>query len=168
MEADVALDASKSSVFERPVWRLGHSWGDGKSRQVPTTGARACLIGRFFSRAKKRFFPSIMAKARRGGRPPHQPDNKLRMVVELLAGAAVPQSEICGVLKIDPKTLRRHYRCELDRGAARVQAKLVMNLCRLARGENAVALKAIMFSLRCRFGWSPYAPPSRSTHVARL
>lgn len=110
-----------------------------------------------------------MEKARHnGGRPPHQPDDIRRRVVELLAGAAVPQSEICGVLEIDAKTLRRHYRRELDCGAARVEAKLVMNLYRLASGEGGVALRAIMFALRCRFGWSPYAPPSRSTHVARL
>lgn len=97
----------------------------------------------------------------RGGRPPHQPNDILRNAVELLAGAAVPQAEICGVLKIDPKTLRRHYRRELDIGAARVQAKLISHLHVLANGNDGVALKAIMFALRCRFGWSPYLPPRR-------
>ena len=29
---------------------------------------------------------------------------------------------------------------------------------RLAQGSGGTALKAIMFSLRCRFGWSEYAP----------
>lgn len=102
-----------------------------------------------------------MEKSRhRGGRPPHQPDDLLRNAVELLAGAAVPQVEICGVLRIDPKTLRRHYRRELDRGAAQVEAKLVMDLHRLASGSGGVALKAIQFALRARFGWSEFAPPA--------
>ncbi|WP_234828063.1 RNA polymerase subunit sigma-70 [Sinorhizobium fredii] len=91
-----------------------------------------------------------------GGRPPHQPDEELRMVVELLAGAAVPQAEICGVLEIDPKTLRRHYRRELDRGAAKVEAALVMHLHRIASGSDGTALRAIQFALRARFGWSEF------------
>ncbi|WP_348631830.1 hypothetical protein, partial [Mesorhizobium sp. M6A.T.Cr.TU.017.01.1.1] len=90
--------------------------------------------------------------------PPHKPDQARRQTVELLAGAAVSQAEICAVLGIDQKTLRKRYRLELDRGAAKVEARLVGNLLRLASGSDGVALRAIMFSLRCRFGWSEFAP----------
>ncbi|MEZ0004401.1 hypothetical protein [Sinorhizobium fredii] len=65
------------------------------------------------------------------------------------------------MLKIDPKTLRRHYRAELDRGAAKVEAELVLHLDRLAGGKGAVALRAITFLLQARFGWSRYAPTRR-------
>jgi hypothetical protein len=39
-----------------------------------------------------------------------------------------------------------------------VEAKLIGNLFRIACGNDGTALKAIMFSLHCRFGWSEYAP----------
>lgn len=84
-----------------------------------------------------------------------------RRFVEAMAGAGVPQSEIAAVLAVAVPTLRKHYRTELVRGAALVEAKLVSNLLRLAGGEGGTALKAIMFSLQCRFGWSRYAPPPR-------
>ncbi|RWO51140.1 MAG: hypothetical protein EOS13_21730 [Mesorhizobium sp.] len=81
-----------------------------------------------------------------------------RRAVEALAGMAVSQAEIATVLAITLPTLRKHYRAELDRGAALVEAELVRNLIRLAGGSDGVALRAIMFSLQCRFGWSPFAP----------
>jgi hypothetical protein len=94
-----------------------------------------------------------------GGRPPHMPDDKNRRIVELLAGAAIPQRDIAVALGINCKSLRRHYRRELDRGAAHVEAELVGNLLRLANGDDGVALNAIAFALRSRFGWSEFAPP---------
>jgi len=100
-----------------------------------------------------------MEKSRhRGGRPPHKPDDKQRLIVELLASAAAPQADICRFLESDPKTLLRHYRPQLDIGAARVETRLVMHLHRLASGKDGVALRAIIFLLRARFGWSRYAP----------
>jgi hypothetical protein len=79
------------------------------------------------------------------------------LVVEALAGTAVPSAEIASVLDIARSTLHRHYRAELRRGAAVVEAKLIGNLFRIACGNDGTALKAIMFSLHCRFGWSEYA-----------
>lgn len=82
-----------------------------------------------------------------------------RRFVEALAGAAVPQAEIAAVLGVTVPTLRRHYRDDLDRGAACVEARLSSHLLRIASGKDGTALKAIMFTLQCRFGWSRYAPP---------
>ncbi|WP_349437409.1 hypothetical protein [Pararhizobium sp. A13] len=78
-----------------------------------------------------------------------------------MAGAGVPQREIAAVLTVAVPTLRRHYHDELRRGSALVQATLVGNLLRIAGGRDATALKAIIFSLQCRFGWSRYLPPPR-------
>ncbi|WP_370073306.1 hypothetical protein [Sinorhizobium fredii] len=82
-------------------------------------------------------------------------------LVELLTAEGVFQLELCRILEIDPKTLRKHYRAELDRGAAKLEAKLIGHLLRIASGTGATALKAITFCLCSRFGWSPYAPPPR-------
>jgi transcription initiation factor TFIIIB Brf1 subunit/transcription initiation factor TFIIB len=84
-----------------------------------------------------------------------------RRFVEAMAGAGVPQREIAAVLAVTVPTLRKHYRDELRRGSALVQAKLVGNLLRIASGSDGTALKAIIFSLQCRFGWSRYLPPPR-------
>ncbi|MER9596090.1 RNA polymerase subunit sigma-70 [Mesorhizobium sp. M0244] len=92
------------------------------------------------------------------GRPPHEPTKARRLAVEVLAGSAVPIAQICEELEIPRSTLYRHYRPELRRGAARVEAKLVGDLLRIAGGNDGTALKAIMFALRCRFGWSRYMP----------
>jgi hypothetical protein len=101
-------------------------------------------------------FPVI--EKSKGGRPPHQPSDKDRQMVEALAGFAIPTAKIADVIDIDQKTLLRHYERELRVGAAKVEAKLAGNLLRLAGGSDGTALKAIMFALNCRFGWSQYVP----------
>jgi hypothetical protein len=95
----------------------------------------------------------------KGGRPEHVPDDRSRQMVEVLSGFGIPQDKIADVIGVDGKTLRKHYATELQRGAATVEAKLVGNLLKLAGGSDGTALKAIMFALHCRFGWSLYAPP---------
>lgn len=95
------------------------------------------------------------------GRPAHEPAAITRRFVEVMAGAGVPQSEIAYVLAVTVPTLRKHYRDELQRGAAIVQSRLAGHLLRIASGRDATALKAIMFALQCRFGWSRYAPRRR-------
>jgi len=94
-----------------------------------------------------------------GGRPGHVPDDRSRQMVEVLSGFGIPQDKIADVIGVDGKTLRKYYATELQRGAATVEAKLVGNLLKLASGSDGTALKAIMFALQCRFGWSLYAPP---------
>jgi transcription initiation factor TFIIIB Brf1 subunit/transcription initiation factor TFIIB len=81
-----------------------------------------------------------------------------RRCVEAMAGAGVPQREIAAVLAVTEPTLRKHYGAELRRGAAIVDAQLIGNLLRLTSGKGGTALKAIIFSLQCRFGWSRYTP----------
>lgn len=81
--------------------------------------------------------------------------------VEAAACQAMSQAKIAELLDVDVKTLRRHYRRELDVGAAVVQAELIGDLLRIAGGKDGVAFKAIRFCLEARFGWSPYAPRPR-------
>lgn len=100
-----------------------------------------------------------MAIAKPKGRPPHKPTDEQRRMVEAMAGFAIPEAKIALVIGVDDKTLRLHYATEIARGAATVEAKLAGNLLRLASGTDGTALKAIMFALTARFGWSQYAPP---------
>ncbi|RVN54885.1 hypothetical protein CN090_20035 [Sinorhizobium meliloti] len=84
-----------------------------------------------------------------------------RRFVQAMASAGVPQSEIAAVLAVTVPTVRKHYRAELRRGAATVETRLVGQLMRIAGGKDGAALKATMFALQCRFGWSRYVPPQR-------
>ena len=95
---------------------------------------------------------------RKIGRPPHQPTERDRKIVEALAGFGIPAAKIADVLGLGQSTLYRHYGEEMKRGSAMVEAKLTGNLLRLADGSDATALKAIIFSLTTRFGWSQYLP----------
>ena len=99
--------------------------------------------------------PARKPKSKRGTL--HRPTSEQREMVEVLAGYGIPQLKIKDVVGVQIATLHKHYRAELDRGAAVVEAKLVGNLMRIASGSDGTALKAIMFSLNSRFGWSQYA-----------
>lgn len=79
-------------------------------------------------------------------------------MVEVLAGFAIPTVKIALVIGVARLTVEKHFALELERGAAMVESKLVGNLLRLAGGSDGTALKAIMFALNCRFGWSAYVP----------
>jgi hypothetical protein len=95
---------------------------------------------------------------RKTGRPPHQPTERDRKTVEALAGFGIPAAKIANVLSLGQSTLYRYYGEEMKRGSAMVESKLIGNLLRLAGGSDGTALKAIVFSLTTRFGWSQYAP----------
>ena len=86
-------------------------------------------------------------------RPRHQPDPVLRRQVEAMAGYGVPEADIAGMIGIDPKTLRKHYRQELDQGHTKANIRVAENLFRKATGEGREAVTAAIFWLKARAGW---------------
>jgi hypothetical protein len=76
----------------------------------------------------------------------------------MLSGFAIPTAKIATVIGISQHTLLKHYRAEIDIGSAKVEAMLIGNLMRLSKGDDGTALKATMFALCARFGWSAYVP----------
>jgi hypothetical protein len=86
-------------------------------------------------------------------RPRHVPDAFHRRQVEALAGYGVPEAEIAGMVGIDPKTLRKHYRYELDFGHTKANAKVAENLFRKATGEGRESVIAAIFWLKARGRW---------------
>jgi hypothetical protein len=87
------------------------------------------------------------------GRRAHIPDTVGRRQVEALAGYGVPETDIAGMIGIDPKTLRKHYRHELDHGHVKANAKVAENLFHKATGEGREAVTAAIFWLKARAGW---------------
>ena len=78
-----------------------------------------------------------------------------------MAGYGVPEAEIAGVVGIDAKTLRKHYRGELDHGHVKANAKVAENLYRKATGDGREAVIAAIFWLKTRAGW-------KETHVTEV
>ena len=87
------------------------------------------------------------------GRPAHQPEPGTRRQVEAMAGYGVPEADIGRVLGIDAKTLRKHYREELDNGHVKANVKVAENLYRKATGEGREAVTAAIFWLKTRARW---------------
>jgi hypothetical protein len=71
--------------------------------------------------------------------------------VRAMSGFGVPQEDIATFLDIDPKTLRKHFRLELDHGSIEATAKVAQSLFRMATEGNNVA--AAIFWMKARAGW---------------
>ncbi len=80
----------------------------------------------------------------------HVPDDDLRDSVKLHARVGTPQAIIAKLLKITPKTLRKHYRQELDFGLVEANAEVCGLLLNKCRKEDTAA---ILFWLKTRAGF---------------
>jgi hypothetical protein len=79
------------------------------------------------------------------------PTEEQRRTVKAMSGFGVPQPDIAVHLGIDPKTLRKHFREELDRGAIEATTKVAQSLFNMATQGNNVA--AAIFWMKARAGW---------------
>ena len=84
------------------------------------------------------------------GRRAHRPDPSQRRQVEALAAYGIPEADISGVVGIDPKTLRKHYRDELNLGETKANAQVAGFLFNAARNGNVTAQ---IFWLKTRAKW---------------
>src|SRR5258707_124403 len=80
------------------------------------------------------------------------PTQEHRRIVKSAAAYGMPQSQIAVMIGLRAeKTLRKHFRSELDRGGGEATMQVAQSLFRLATvGGNAAAA---MFWLKCRGGW---------------
>jgi hypothetical protein len=80
-----------------------------------------------------------------------EPTEEQRRTVKALSGYGVPQESIAIHIGVDPKTLRKHFRDELDRGSVEATAKVAQTLFHLATVEKNVA--SVIFWMKARAGW---------------
>ena len=80
-----------------------------------------------------------------------EPTDEQRRTVRALSGYGVPHDGIAIHLSIDPKTLRKHFGDELDRGSVEATAKVAQTLFQLATVDKNVA--AVIFWMKARAGW---------------
>src|SRR5213592_651187 len=97
------------------------------------------------------------------GRRAHKPDPVQRRQVEAMAAYGIPELNIAAVLGIDPKTLRKHYREELDLGETKANAQVAGFLFNSARSGN---VSAQIFWLKTRARWKE--PAAEYKHSGSL
>src|SRR5947207_10657409 len=84
------------------------------------------------------------------GRRAHKPDLAQRRQVEATAAYGIPAEDISRVVGIDPKSLRKHYRDELDLGETKANAQVAGFLFNSARSGNVTAQ---IFWLKTQARW---------------
>lgn len=92
--------------------------------------------------------------------PPHAPTAESRAQVSALYSYGITQEEIARFLSIDPKTLRLHYRDELDSAHIKANAKVGQFLFQNASGQtlkdgasHSDCVRSAMFWAKTRMGW---------------
>ena len=81
-----------------------------------------------------------------------KPTEELRAKVRQLSTFGVSQDDVAKIVECSPKTLRKHFRRELDRGAAEANAAIAGYLFQNAKAGNVAAQ---IFWLKTRARWKP-------------
>jgi hypothetical protein len=92
--------------------------------------------------------------------PPFEPTQSQRDNVRVAVACGMPQDLVCRQLvnpatgkPIDEKTLRLHFRAELDDGMSTANAMVARSLYLKAMGDGKASVSAAIFWLKCRAGW---------------
>ena len=94
----------------------------------------------------------------------YEPTEEQRKTVRAMSGFGIPQPDIGTLLEIDVKTLRKHFRRELDRGSIEATAKVAQTLFQMATsGQNTAAA---IFWMKARAGWREKQEIMLSTKTA--
>jgi len=84
------------------------------------------------------------------GMPLHKATKDRCALVELHATVGTPQAIIADILEIDPKTLRKHYRAQLDQATAKANAQIGGALYNKAKNGDTTAQ---IFWMKTRGRW---------------
>lgn len=84
-------------------------------------------------------------------RAQHKPTAETRASVKALAKYGIIETEIAAYIGIDPKTLRKHYRTELDESFTKANLRVAQALYDSAITQKNVS--AQIFWLKVRAGW---------------
>lgn len=90
-------------------------------------------------------------KPKKETKPSHRATQERRDTVGAMSAYGIPQAEIAKCLDIDVKTLRKHYREELDTAAAKANAAIAGKLYKKAMGGD---VRSMIFWLKTRGRWS--------------
>ena len=83
-------------------------------------------------------------------RPSFEPTEEQRRQVKMFTAFGNTQQQIASVLKVSDRTLRKHFREELNRGSTEANSQIANALFKKAKDGNTTAQ---IFWLKCRAGW---------------
>ena len=86
---------------------------------------------------------------KRTTKPPHEPTRATRELVQLHTMVGTRQEVIADIIGIDPKTLRKYYRKELDQSKAKANATIGGALFNKAKSDTT----AMIFWMKTQAGW---------------
>lgn len=104
-------------------------------------------------------------KAPGAGKPEHKPNEELRELVALHATMGTSQETIAKIIKIDPKTLRKYYRDELDDSLAVANATVGGTLFNKAINGDTTAM---IFWMKTQARWSEKTETENKTVVTQV
>jgi hypothetical protein len=87
----------------------------------------------------------------------HVPTEETRFQAWIGSAAGYKPARIAAILNITPGVLKRHYSHELDCAREEANINVVANLYREATGTGPNAVRAAIFWLEMRAGWSEAA-----------
>jgi DNA-binding Lrp family transcriptional regulator len=93
-------------------------------------------------------------------RKPFAVNGAMREKVRHLAGFGLPQDDIAKLVGCAPKTLRKRFRDELDRGVVEANATVIGYLLAAAKAGNVAA---IIFWLKTRAHWRERSAAENAT-----
>lgn len=82
--------------------------------------------------------------------PPHEPTRATRELVQLHTMVGTTQETIASIIGIDPKTLRKYYRDEIDQSKAKANATIGGALFNKAKAGDTAAM---IFWMKTQAGW---------------
>lgn len=83
-------------------------------------------------------------------RPTFEPTEEQRRQVKLLTAFGNTQQQVASLLQLSDRTLRKHFRAELDHGTAEANSQIAQALFKKAKDGNTTAQ---IFWLKSRAGW---------------
>ena len=101
-------------------------------------------------------------------RPEYEPSEKDRAAVQTMAAYGISQAEIAAVVDCDVKTLRKHFRQELDTAATQANARVAAALFKKATSDGPSSVAAAIFWLKARAGWQEAKDESMGKKEQRL
>ena len=86
-------------------------------------------------------------------RKPHEPTDKDRKQVSLMAGIGLTHDQISRIVGISDETLRKYYPDELATSASKMNAQVAQNLFSMATSKSAGSVASAIFWMKTRGGW---------------
>jgi hypothetical protein len=102
---------------------------------------------------------------RKRGQPAFRPTEENREMVRLMVAGGIQQPEIAALLRISARSLRTHFRHEIDTATTELAHKVVAaHVKRIEEGD----MRAIEWWERSRLGWSEKAPEGSQDQTMRV